>query len=114
VDDESQLVTLARDVLAGAGYEFSGYTDPRAALAALGAAPGTFDLLVSDVSMPSMSGLEFARAARSICPSLPIVLVSGYVTPELTGEAARAGVRRVIEKPDLAATLRATVAALRE
>ena len=50
--------------------------------------------------MPALSGLELARGIRAVCPSLPIVLASGYVTDTLRAEAPAAGVTVLLYKED--------------
>jgi PAS domain S-box-containing protein len=109
IDDEAQLVTLAGELLADDGIEVMGHVDAEAALTALRADPQGFDLVVSDFNMPKMSGLDVARAAHDIRAALPVVLASGYITPELQSEAASCGVRHLLHKPDIAGRLRAVV-----
>jgi two-component system cell cycle sensor histidine kinase/response regulator CckA len=82
------------------GFRFSGYCDPREALAAVRAGPGQFDLVVTDYNMPYMTGLEVAVAIREIRPDLPVVLASGYITEELRAKAPAAGIRELIYKPN--------------
>jgi len=62
--------------------------------------PDQFDLVVTDYNMPGMSGLEVAQALREICPDLPVVLASGYITEELRAQAPAAGIRELIYKPN--------------
>ena len=101
VDDEESLVFLLTRLLERRGYRVSGYTDPRAALVALQADPGSFDLLVTDYNMPELSGLELARAANQLRPDLPIVLASGYITEALRVAAPAAGVKDLVYKEDV-------------
>ena len=100
VDDEEAIIFLMTRLLERKGYRVSGYTDPSAALAAVRASPGQFDLAVTDYSMPGMSGLEVAHALRDLCPDLPVVLASGYITEELRAQAPAAGIRDLIYKPN--------------
>ncbi len=100
LDDEEGLVSLVTRLLELLGYRVSGYTRPEEALAAVRADPGQFDLVVTDLNMPGMSGLDVARALSRLRPDLPVVLVSGYITDELRGAALEAGVRELIYKPN--------------
>ena len=74
-------------------------TCPREALAAFAARPDTFDALVTDMTMPGMTGLELASSVRALRPRLPIVLCSGTLTPVHRHAAAALGVTGVLEKP---------------
>jgi PAS domain S-box-containing protein len=99
VDDEEALVRLGEEMIAGLGYEPVGFTSSAAALEAFRAEPGRFDAVLSDESMPEMTGSELARAMREIRADIPIVLMSGYVTAALAHRARDAGVLDVLAKP---------------
>ncbi|HEX5091588.1 MAG TPA: ATP-binding protein, partial [Burkholderiales bacterium] len=100
VDDEEALVTLVTRLLTRQGYAVSGFTGADEALAAVHAAPGDYDLVITDLNMPGTSGLELAREVLRAHPDLPVAVTSGYITDELHDEAARLGVREVIYKPN--------------
>ncbi|MGP1680479.1 MAG: hybrid sensor histidine kinase/response regulator [Burkholderiales bacterium] len=110
VDDEEGIVLLMQRLLERQGYRVSGYTDPRAALAAVRADADQFDLAVTDYNMPYMSGLDLAQALREIRADLPVVMTSGYVTEELRAKAPAAGIRELIYKPNTVDELCAAVA----
>ena len=105
VDDDESIVFLMRRLLERHGYRVSGYTDPLEALEAVRADPAQFDLVVTDYTMPGMSGLDVARALREIRADLPVALASGYITEELRAEAPAAGVIDLIYKPNTADAL---------
>jgi CheY-like chemotaxis protein len=113
VDDEEMLVHLGEEMIAMLGYEPVGFTSSSAALAAFRAAPERFNAVLSDESMPEMTGSELARAIRAVRADLPIVLMSGVVSPALSARAREIGVRDVIAKPlvsrDIARTLAAAL-----
>jgi CheY-like chemotaxis protein len=114
VDDEEPLVRLGEEMLAELGYEPLGFTSSVAALAALRAEPERFDVMLSDESMPGLTGSELAAEAHRLRPKLPIVLMSGYVSPALLAQARAAGVAEVLAKPLAAGDIaRALAAALR-
>ena len=100
VDDDQALVFLVQRLLRRRGYDVSGFTDPREAMAALEAAPEQYDLLVTDYNMPGFCGVDLVRAAAVIRPALPVALASGYVTAEIEAEALAAGARALIHKPN--------------
>ena len=110
VDDEEAIIFLMKRLLERQGFRVSGYTDPREALAAVRADPCRFDLVVTDYSMPGLSGLELAHALKDLRPDLPVVLASGYITDELRARAPAAGIRELIYKPNTADDLCAAVA----
>ena len=112
IDDDDAIVFLMTRLLLRQGYRVSGHTDAQAALAAVRADPGGFDLVVTDYNMPGTSGLEVARALREIRADLPVALASGYITEELREKAPAAGVRELIYKPDTVEEFCQTVARL--
>jgi len=100
VDDESPLVLLAERVLPRFGYEVVGHTDPIKALQAFRAQPHEFDAVVTDLSMPHMSGFELVRELLAARADVPILMMSGYVRPEDQSAAAELGIRELILKPN--------------
>jgi PAS domain S-box-containing protein len=99
VDDEETLVRLSEEMLAELGYEPVGFTSAPAALEAFRAAPGRFAAVLSDESMPGMTGSELAREIRAVAPGVPIVLMSGVVGAGLAARARELGVAEVLAKP---------------
>jgi PAS domain S-box-containing protein len=99
LDDEEALVLLARRLLERLGYQVSGFSSAAEALAAFEAAPDQFDLVLSDLSMPGINGLDVARRVLEIRPEIPVLLASGYVRTEDVELARGIGVREVIWKP---------------
>jgi PAS domain S-box-containing protein len=99
VDDQRSLVALAEETLAELGYEPAGFDSSVAALQAFRAEPQRFDLVLTDETMPDMSGVELVREIRRVRPELPIVLMSGYSGAQLTERARAAGAGEVLRKP---------------
>ncbi|MFO0692642.1 MAG: PAS domain-containing protein [Polyangiales bacterium] len=99
VDDEPVLVELGVRSLRKLGYEVVGCVDPIEALGRFRADPGAFDAVVTDLSMPGLSGLELGRAILRIRRDVPIVLTSGHVQPDHRDLAELLGIREVLEKP---------------
>lgn len=77
VDDESVICRLAKRELERAGFRVITFEDPEAALAAFRGEPDGFDAIVTDASMPKLSGFDVAREVRVARPSVPIVVISG-------------------------------------
>ena len=100
VDDEEPLVLLITRTLKRLGYRVSGYTNPLEALHALRQDPRTFQAVVTDLSMPQMSGTDFAREVLELCPAMPIVLTTGYIRPQDQELARSTGVKELVLKPD--------------
>jgi two-component system cell cycle sensor histidine kinase/response regulator CckA len=92
VDDDEVITTVAAELLRRAGYRVSVFNDPRAALAQLRRQPGEVDLLVTDLNMPEMSGLELRQLVRAVRPRLPVIISSGNLPdPETEGSAPEDG-----------------------
>jgi PAS domain S-box-containing protein len=99
VDDEPQLVALTEETLAELGYEPVGFGFASAAISAIQAAPGRFDLVLTDEAMPGLTGTELAGQLRRLQPDLPIILMSGHGGSALARQAAEIGVNEVLRKP---------------
>jgi signal transduction histidine kinase/CheY-like chemotaxis protein len=99
VDDEPALVALAEETLAELGYEPVGFDSSLAALQAFRAEPNRFDLVLSDETMPDLTGTEFAREILRLRPDASVMLMSGYSGIQLSERARAAGVIDVLRKP---------------
>jgi two-component system cell cycle sensor histidine kinase/response regulator CckA len=89
VDDEEKLVELATEMLQLHGYQVTSRTSSTEALETFKAAPDKFDLVITDQTMPDISGSELAVALLKIRPDLPIILCTGYsakISPETAHE----------------------------
>jgi CheY-like chemotaxis protein len=113
VDDERSLAEAGRRRLERLGYRVEAYSSPLEALDAVRADPGRADLVLSDLSMPGLGGVELARELAAIRADLPVLLLSGYVEDlterELAGTAIRGVLRKPISGVDLSAALRAVL-----
>jgi len=99
VDDEVALVQVGEEMLAALGYDPAGYTSSVEALAAFVAAPDGFDAVLSDETMPELTGSQMALRIRKIRPDIPIVLMSGYVGPNIAALARQSNVNDLLPKP---------------
>lgn len=99
VDDESALCMVGEKMLKRIGYRGIPVTNPRTALAMVAKDPQGFDVVITDLTMPSMTGLDLSVAIRKIRPDIPIILATGYsgaVTPEIIQKHK---FQRLISKP---------------
>jgi len=99
VDDEAELVKIGRRRLESLNYHTVGETSPERVLEHFRARPGEFDLVVTDHTMPRMTGLDLARELMKIRPDIPILLLTGFIQ-DLPQERLRAvGIRLLLRKP---------------
>ena len=103
VDDEEMVATMIAHSLERLGHEVACTTHPDDALEAFVEDAGAFDLVVTDQSMPGLSGLDLSRRLLAARPDLPIVLCSGYAEAGTERAAREAGIAAFMTKPlDLA------------
>ena len=112
LDDEEPLVFIVKRMLEHLGHKVGGFTTSDKALAAFTATPQDFDLVLSDMSMPGMNGIEFATAVLAVRPQVLVVIASGFVDPKDAHRALAAGVKHVVRKPNTVDELRQLVANL--
>lgn len=113
VDDDAEVLSLAVDVLDGAGYTVLSTTDPRHALRLARTHPGPLDLLVTDIVMPLMNGMQLATEVQALRPDVKILLISAYRTKETDEYRMRLGLRGLfLDKPFTIAALTAAARAL--
>ena len=99
VDDEEILVRLGEEMIAKLGYEPVGFTSAAQALEAFRADPGRFAAVLSDETMPGMTGSQLAEQIIAVRADIPVVLMSGYASASLAAQARSAGARDVLGKP---------------
>ena len=109
LDDEEPLVFIVKRMLERLGHQVAGFSSADAALAEFTAAPASFHLVLSDMSMPGMNGIDFATAVLKVRPDALVVIASGYVEPKDAERALAAGVRHVIRKPNTLEEMRAMI-----
>lgn len=114
VDDEESMVYMVERYLKLRGFSVSGFTNPKTALAEYRKMPKRYDILVTDQNMPNMSGIELAKAVKSIDPTLPIVITSGYIDDNLRRQAKAIGIDRVLYKPNTVQELCETISEMTE
>jgi two-component system CheB/CheR fusion protein len=110
VDDEEVLGELGKELLEELGYEVTVETGSFEALAAFTADPSRFDLMITDQTMPDMTGVELAKAVLGLRPDLPVILCTGFSYLVDADSAREAGIRAFAMKPltkrEIARTIR--------
>ena len=99
VDDEPSVMKMVHQMLERLGYQVDAYASGVEALAAFKKDPEYFDLVISDMTMPEMSGDLLAREVMAIRPAIPVLVSTGY-SNTLTAEMVMAvGIKGVVRKP---------------
>ncbi|MGD9183116.1 MAG: PAS domain S-box protein [Desulfobacterales bacterium] len=115
VDDEQPLVDIGKQMLERLGYTVAARTSSVEALALFNAQPNRFDLVITDIVMPNMTGEKLAEKLMDIRADIPVILCTGYSEKFTRGQASNMGIRSFLMKPlvmqDLANTVRQALAA---
>jgi PAS domain S-box-containing protein len=99
VDDETALTKTGQKALGKLGYNVTALNNSVEALNLFRSAPGSFDLLMTDMTMPNMTGPELVKIFLEINPNLPIILCTGYTDLMTAEDARRLGVKEFVLKP---------------
>lgn len=99
VDDEAEIVRLEKQMLERLGYRITNRTSSVDALAAFRANPEAFDLVITDMTMPNMTGDQLAKKLISIRPDVPIIICTGFSENISKEEAKVMGIKGFLMKP---------------
>lgn len=99
VDDEPDVVRMAREMLESLGYEVEGRTSSRQALEEFRAAPTRYDLVLTDQTMPDLTGEALVREIRQLRPEMPVILCSGYHERMGPETASKLAIQACLQKP---------------
>jgi CheY-like chemotaxis protein len=99
VDDEQMLAEMEKMQLESLGYKVETRTGSIEALTAFRADPDTFDLVVTDLTMPHMTGIRLTREIKSLRNDIPVILCTGYSERVSEETAKKKGISAVIMKP---------------
>ena len=102
VDDEQLVLQATRLTLERFGYKTVAFTSPTECLKALRLEPDGCNVLLSDQTMPGLTGLELAAQVREFSPQLPIIIMSGYFSKVSTGALEQIGNIALLAKPFVA------------
>lgn len=97
IDDERAIRNVLKDILNNEGYTTVEASDGEAGLAQFSA--GNFDLVLCDIKMPKVDGIEFLQKAKDINPDVPIIIISGHGNIETAVDAVKKGAFDFISKP---------------
>ncbi|MBU1234005.1 MAG: cache domain-containing protein, partial [Proteobacteria bacterium] len=99
VDDEKLLIDIGKELLKGLGYSVETRASSLDAYEAFRANPEKYDLVVSDMTMPKLTGEQLAMKIQEIDPDLPIILCTGFSSRLNTEELEKVGVKKILMKP---------------
>lgn len=99
IDDESDMIETTELLLTSLGYKVSSYIDSYTALNAIKRDSDSFDLLITDYTMPGMTGLQLARNLQEAEINIPVILVSGFFPLEIEAELINVKISGMIQKP---------------
>lgn len=99
VDDEQSIVSLNQQRLERLGYTVTGISDPKEALERIKEDSDRFDPVLTDMTMPGMTGDQLARKILDIRPGMPIILCTGYSERITTNSAEKLGLAKYLKKP---------------
>lgn len=110
VDDEQFLTDIGKEILSGMGYRVTAVNDSREALEIFSRSPDHFDIIVTDMTMPEITGIQLAKAVFCIRPGIPLILCTGYSESATAPMAEETGIQDFFIKPinyfDLARAVR--------
>ena len=110
IDDEEVLADMGRQMLESLGYEVTTRTNSIEALALFKANPYRFDLVITDMTMPNLTGDELSKELIAARPDIPVILCTGFSTKVTAERATNLGIRKLALKPilknDIAETIR--------
>ena len=109
VEDDASVRTLAARAFERAGHSVDMAEDGAQGLSLIDAASGGYDIVVSDIRMPEMDGIEMAKQAAARFPGLKIVLMTGYADQRERAEELDGIILDVVQKPFTLAEIRARV-----
>jgi signal transduction histidine kinase/ActR/RegA family two-component response regulator len=99
VDDDRSLLDATHTILARSGYDVVGFADPEEALAAFRGAPDQWDVVLTDRSMPRLSGEELAWGILQLRPDIPIIMATGFSDEADEQRARQIGIKEFVFKP---------------
>jgi signal transduction histidine kinase/ActR/RegA family two-component response regulator len=110
IDDEEQIISMEQKMLENLGYQVTARTDSIEALDEFAKQPQDFDLVITDMTMPHMTGDELAQKLLDIKPDIPVILCTGFNEDITEEKALSMGIQKFVMKPviknDLATSIR--------
>lgn len=113
VEDEHRIAELEKQMIENLGYQVSPRTSSIEALEAFRYNPGRFDLVITDQTMPNMTGMELAKEILSIRPDIPVIICTGFSEKVTMDKIQSIGIKAILTKPipksDMALTIRSAL-----
>jgi len=109
VDDEISIVNMAGEMLKRLGYNVESSTSPEEALELFQSKPDYFDVVITDMTMPHMTGAKFAEDLMNIRKNIPIIICSGHSTLMDEEKAKALGISAYILKPVVKSVIARTI-----
>ncbi|MEK6531690.1 MAG: HD domain-containing phosphohydrolase [Deltaproteobacteria bacterium] len=97
VDDEDSVREVLTEILSRRGWSVQAFSSAETAIVELKG--NNYDIIIADVSMPGLSGIEFLKIAKQASPEVPVVIITGYPSIDLAVEAMKSGAVDFIAKP---------------
>jgi CheY-like chemotaxis protein len=99
VDDEEMMSDVSKERLRSLGYKVTASTNSKRALSIFRARPDRFDLVITDYTMPNLTGIDLAVELLKIRPDIPVILYTGQRDASLPEKVQEAGIREFLRKP---------------
>ncbi len=99
IDDEAQIIDIERRILERLGYRVTSKTDSEEALEEFSARPELFDLVITDMTMPKITGDRLARRLMDINPQIPVIMCTGFNEAITEEKALAMGINKFVMKP---------------
>ena len=109
VDDEDQIINIEQQILERLGYQVTPKTDSQEALEEFASQPDRFDLVITDMTMPKMTGDQLAQRMMEIKPQIPVILCTGYNEAISEEKALAMGIDKFVMKPIVKDVLASTI-----
>jgi two-component system, cell cycle sensor histidine kinase and response regulator CckA len=109
VDDEELLAAVTKQILESLGYRVAAETDSLEALDLFGSMPERFDLVITDMTMPNLTGIELAIKMKAVRPEVPVIVCTGFSDQISQDIAKDMGIEALVMKPVLKVELAKTV-----
>ncbi len=109
VDDEELITQMRTDMLTSLGYQVSAYTSSKQALEAFKVAADQFDLVITDLTMPDMTGKELAENILALRADIPVIICSGFTLPTHLDKTAGVNISAYLAKPTTIEKLATTI-----
>ncbi len=105
MDDEKKLTQIFQEVFTSYGYKINTFTDPLSAWAHFEKRPDAYDLVITDMAMPSLTGMELVKKILALRPELPTIFCTGFSEAINKEKAMEIGIRMYYQKPVMIANM---------